>query len=57
MVLLFTFHLHPGGPGPACQIETPAGKRAAGWCPAGRPGGPQQHGQQLQPEGEGHMRP
>lgn len=37
VVLLFTSPLHPGGPGPACQIETPTDQRAAGRRPAGRP--------------------
>lgn len=57
LVLWFTPPLHLGGPGPAYQTETPAGQRATGRPSEGRPGGPQQHGQQLQPEGEGLMRP
>lgn len=55
LVLLSTSPLSAGGHGPACQIETPAGQRAAG-RPTGQPGGPQQHRQQLQPEGQSHMR-
>lgn len=51
LVLLFTHHLRPGGDGPPRQIETPADQRAAGQAV-----GAQQHGQQLQPEGQSHMR-
>lgn len=51
LVLLFTHHLHPGGDGPPRQVETPADQRAAGQTV-----GAQQHGQQLQPEGQSHMR-
>lgn len=52
LVLWLAPPLHPGGPGPACQIETQAGQRAAGRPPEGRPGG-----KQLQPEGESLVRP
>lgn len=61
LVLLLTSPLSLGGTCPACQIETPAGQRAAGrpteGQPTGQPNRPQQHRQQLQPERQNHMRP
>lgn len=60
LVLLLTSPLPPGGNGPPRQIETPAGRRTAGrpteGQPTGKPDGPQQHRQQLQPERQNHMR-
>lgn len=56
LVLLSTPPVSPGGAGPARQAQTPAGQRAAGRPAEGRPDGAQQHGQQLQPERQSHMR-
>lgn len=61
LVLLLTSPLPPGGTGPTCQIETPAGQRATGRHTEGQPTGQpdraqQQHRQQLQQERQSHMR-
>lgn len=60
LVLLLTPPLSPGGACPTCEIETPAGQRAAGRSAegqtTGQPDRPQQHRQQLQPERQSHMR-
>lgn len=56
LVLRPTPSMSAGGAGPAREVETPAGQRAAGRPPEGQADGSQQHGQQLQPEGKGHMR-
>lgn len=56
LVLLFTHHLSPGSVGPPRQIKTPADQRAAEGHRAEQPVRAQQHRQQLQPEGQSHMR-
>lgn len=56
LVLLFTHHLSPGSVGPPRQIKTPADQRAGEGQRAEQPVRAQQHGQQLQPEGQSHMR-
>lgn len=56
LVLWVTSSMSAGSPGPTCQVETPAGQRAAGRPPEGQPDRSQQHRQQLQPERKDHMR-